>query len=473
MGRADEALAVFADLVARRPNDNRHLTCYGFCLSKHGRREAGEMFARAESVGREAVRLRPDDSRALISLGNVLAEQGKDNEALQAYREAVRLEPDKALPHSSLGVALAAQQTPAKAIAAYPEAIAELHKAIRLDPDDFRSYLNLNWVLGSLGKNDEATAAARHAVCVRPDNAHAHASLARSLYAEGKLEDAVAENRVAIRLQPDNRLARCNLGGVLADLGRIEEGIDAFREAIRVMPYFATSRRNLAELLRQKGDFTGSLAEYRKLREQVSNRPVWSDLSTKMVEEAEQMAVLAPRLPGILKGDDPPRDNTERLVFARMCFDTKRYTTAARLYAKALEFDAGLVQDRKAWHRFKAAWAAALAATGRGKDEPSLDEGQKGRLRGQALVWLKSELADAVASGPAQTRLEEAYYRLLAWRSDGRLAYVREPEALARLPQGERKQWEAFWAEVEAMIKRAAVSGDRSHDFHAEDEDIK
>jgi hypothetical protein len=251
------------------------------------------------------------------------------------------------------------------------------------------------------------------------------------------------------------------------------------------MPYFFSAQRGLPLLLRRKGDFTGSLAEYRKFQEQVLNRPswsdesakkIWSDLSAKWVKETDQMVGLAPRLPGILKGDDRPRDNAERLVFVQMCLDTKRYATAARLYAEALESDPRLVQDREAWHRSGAAWAAALAATGRGKDEPSLDEGQKVRRRDQALVWLKAELADAVASGPAQTRVS-AYWRLCEWRNDDRLACVREPEALAKLPLAERKQWEAFWAEVEAMInamiKRDAASANQSHDFHAENQDIE
>ena len=312
-----------------------------------------------------------------------------------------------------------------------------------------------------MGRNDEATAAYREAVRVRPDNAGAHANLGCSLQTQGKLDEAVAEYREAIRLKPDQGLAQCNLGETLADLGRIEEGIAACREAVRLMPYFTTARENLALALRQQGDFTGSLAEYRKFHELVSNRPGWSDHSGKMVELAERMAVLADRLPGILKGDDRPQDNAERMVFARMCFDTKRYATAARLYAEALESDAGLVRDREARHYYRAACAAALAAAGRGKDDPPPDEGQKVRLRGQALVWLKAELAawaDAVASGPPQTRFE-AFYTLPAWRGDGRLASVREPEALAKLPVAERKEWEAFWAEVEAVIKRAAASG--------------
>ena len=90
-------------------------------------------------------------------------------------------------------------------------------------------------------------------------------------------------------------------------------------------------------------------------------------------------------------------------------------------------------------------------------------------------AWLKAELAawaDAVASGSPQTRFE-VFYTLHAWRRDGHLASVREPEALARLPVAERKEWEAFWAEVEAVIKRAAASGNRSHDLHDEEEDIR
>jgi hypothetical protein len=32
---------------------------------------------------------------------------------------------------------------------------------------------------------------------------------------------------------------------------------------------------------------------------------------------------------------------------------------------------------------------------------------------------------------------------------------VREPDALAKLTQGERKDWQAFWAEVDRVLKKA------------------
>ena len=42
------------------------------------------------------------------------------------------------------------------------------------------------------------------------------------------------------------------------------------------------------------------------------------------------------------------------------------------------------------------------------------------------------------------------------WRSDGDLAGVRGNDALARIPAEERKEWERFWAEVDALIRRAS-----------------
>ena len=43
-----------------------------------------------------------------------------------------------------------------------------------------------------------------------------------------------------------------------------------------------------------------------------------------------------------------PTDDAERLAFAQMCYDTKRYAAAARFWAEALEADPKLGDDRQA-----------------------------------------------------------------------------------------------------------------------------
>ncbi len=42
------------------------------------------------------------------------------------------------------------------------------------------------------------------------------------------------------------------------------------------------------------------------------------------------------------------------------------------------------------------------------------------------------------------------------WRQDTDFAEVRGPEALAKLPEAERQDWQKLWADVEALRTEAA-----------------
>jgi hypothetical protein len=44
------------------------------------------------------------------------------------------------------------------------------------------------------------------------------------------------------------------------------------------------------------------------------------------------------------------------------------------------------------------------------------------------------------------------------WQQDPHLAGIRNREALARLPEGERNACETLWAEVQALLDRTAKS---------------
>jgi hypothetical protein len=169
------------------------------------------------------------------------------------------------------------------------------------------------------------------------------------------------------------------------------------------------------------------------------------------------LAALAERLPAMLKGEDRPNDVPERLVLAQMCYDTKRYAAAARFWAEAMEADPKLGDDRRGGHRYNAACAAALAASGQAKDEPLSGATTTAKLRSQAFDWLKAELAawaKILESGPPEARPAIAQI-LDHWLRDNDLAGIRAAEALAILPEADRKEWQALWAEVEALLRRA------------------
>jgi len=122
-----------------------------------------------------------------------------------------------------------------------------------------------------------------------------------------------------------------------------------------------------------------------------------------------------------------------------------------------MEADPKLGDDRRAGHRYNAACAAALAASGQARDEPPPDDAAKAKLRRQALGWLQAEQAawgKLLESGPPQGRPAIAQ-TLNHWKQDNDLAGIHEAGALAKLPEAEQKEWQAFWADVEALLKRA------------------
>ena len=93
----------------------------------------------------------------------------------------------------------------------------------------------------------------------------------------------------------------------------------------------------------------------------------------ELIASDPRFATLDTRLAAVLNGT-APKDNTERLELAWRAQSTGRYSAAARLWAEALEADPKLADSRQAQHRYNAACAAALAGSGRGKDDPAPDE---------------------------------------------------------------------------------------------------
>ena len=88
--------------------------------------------------------------------------------------------------------------------------------------------------------------------------------------------------------------------------------------------------------------------------------------------------------------------------------------------------------------------------------EPPLDEAAKAKLRAQALAWLKAELsAWKRVSMIVEPGNKELVAKTLAhWKQDADLAGIRDEPELAKLPEAERQEWQALWADVDGLLKR-------------------
>jgi serine/threonine-protein kinase len=95
---------------------------------------------------RQTVRLRnhvPDQ----VMLGNMLAREGRLDEAITSYRRASASEPNYGIAHYNLGTVLLEKGSLNEAVASYREAIASYRRLANLDPASADLHNNLAWVL--------------------------------------------------------------------------------------------------------------------------------------------------------------------------------------------------------------------------------------------------------------------------------------------------------------------------------------
>jgi tetratricopeptide (TPR) repeat protein len=403
-----------------------------------------------------ALALRSDSPGVHLNLGNTLKEKGDLEGAIRRYRAALQIDPMYAQAHNNLGNALCDKGQ-------LDEAIAEFRKAIRLNKDYPEAHNGLGLALHLKGRLDEAIAAYREAIRINKDYPEAHSNLGNALWQKGRLDEAIAEYREAIRLKPDYPEAHYNLGNALHAKGRLDEAIAAYREAIRIKPDYAEAHCNLGHALRLRGEFQKALEELRRGHELGSKDPAWRYPSARWAGECERLVDLEGRLPGFLAGTTTPAGPDERIEVARLCTHKRLNRAAVRFYQEAFAARPSLADNLGAAHRYNAACVAARAGCGRGEDAAKLDDSDRAHLRRQGLTWLRADLvAWSKQLAGDEANLQAAVRQTMRhWLAGTDFAGVRDPKALAKLPEAERQDWQRLWADVEGLLAKAGGKGPR------------
>ncbi len=395
----------------RRPNDLTVLITLGKLAQGGGKERAGD------AIGwfRAAVAARPGSLVGWNQLGVALGSTGDLDGAEAAFREALRLDPNALRAHANLGNVLRLRGDLAGAEAAY-------RGAVRLNPSLHAPHYNLGLIL--LNRRDRAGAEAdlREALRLDPGYAPAHTVLGEALRLRGDLDGAIAHFREVSRINPKNVSAFIVLGNTLLERGDLDEAAAAFREAGRLEPGNQRARSGL--------------------------------------EQAERRLALLTRLPDLAAGRERPTSPAEAVELARLCAtrSQKRYALAVRLYEEAFANDSMLADNLTAGHRLAAARSAALAAAGKDKELTKVEPAERDRLAGQALKWLRADLAQMAAPVKDPKQYRQVWERLTRWKEDPDLAPVRDPASLKAMPPADRRAWKALWADLDALL--AAVSPD-------------
>jgi hypothetical protein len=141
-----------------------------------------------------------------------------------------------------------------------------------------------------------------------------------------------------------------------------------------------------------------------------------------------------------------------------MCQIKRLHATATRAYGEAIAAKPDLVSSPASSVRYNAACAAALAGCGAREDAAQLTDTERAGFRKQSLNWLRADLdawRDLLNKEPDKSRLRVAQ-KMQHWLVDPDFSGVRGPDALGKLPEGERDSWRKLWADVADLLRRTS-----------------
>jgi serine/threonine-protein kinase len=406
-----------------------------------------------DAVGyyRVASALRPGNVRAQSHVGASLMLAKELREGLTHYQTAVTLEPGQGMLRH--GLVLAYYHAPA-----FDQAQAECQKGMDADPEDAWPPFSLGVILALKNRNEEAVPQLRKACGLNPGWALAHYYLGVALERSGRLEEALAAFQDADVLERYSGLVPRRMGHVLKGLGRHEEAIAQFEWVLREFDprnrrrdwgpedssesNSTSARFGLAESLLSLGRFAEAQAAARAALKLPDLHKAHSQAMQRCLAIGEALAPWTAELPALCAGTRQPDDPRTQLLLAEWLYRDRGCPVAAvRCYEAAFAKPA-LAREALGRHRYFAACAAALAGAGRGADADKLTDPEKTALRTKARDWLKAEYDRLKDSKDDLAKVTQE------WQTNADLAAVRDELSLARLPEAERKEWRALWAEV-------------------------
>jgi tetratricopeptide (TPR) repeat protein len=160
----------------------------------HTRKQRDEVIQEVQ----EALRKDPENHEALVLMGNLLAERGQVQAAMESYDRALALEPGNPYVLVQKGLVLERLGHDAEARKAY-------RGALGLDPHD--PFANLRWgaLLLREGKASEAAPYLRRALAVNPQDPEVHLQVARLLLeGEETVPQAILHLKRVLSLSPQH-----------------------------------------------------------------------------------------------------------------------------------------------------------------------------------------------------------------------------------------------------------------------------
>lgn len=223
-----EALAAIKRAIEADPNQSRFLVTQGELYQKVGdQTSAIRSFLEAEKLGDHSPIPVYSIGMSFFALGYHDDLKDYYDRASRHFNIALKLDPHFSKAEFMLGVIDAVQ-------AGLPEAKRHFEKALELDADNAYYHLHYGVLLNRLGDSDQALRQLQEANKLLPSCAPVHLNLGKMYARLGRYAEARSELEVAVKINPNLAEAFYTLGGVYRDLGldtMSKNAFDSFKTA--------------------------------------------------------------------------------------------------------------------------------------------------------------------------------------------------------------------------------------------------
>jgi tetratricopeptide (TPR) repeat protein len=232
----DNAVLCYERALKRNPNDIQ--SYYNLSLV-HNFKGSSDELKKAEDAAQAGLKIKPNEAPLHSSLGNIYADEGRDDSALKEYERAVTINPKDSITRFNLG----ALHFKRKEIQA---AEGEYRATLQIDPKDTEAGQNLAAIYILQNRLDDAEKLNRWVIRERPADEdtleNAYFNLGIIYDRENKLEQALNMYRLALQVTPWDAAAYVNTAVILERLNRRPEALSYWEKYQRLFP--ASRRAN-------------------------------------------------------------------------------------------------------------------------------------------------------------------------------------------------------------------------------------
>jgi tetratricopeptide (TPR) repeat protein len=228
-----------------------------------------------------ATRENPNLISARSLLGDLYKDRGDYSKAADQYESVTELDPYTGRNFYKLGVANHLMQKLQAAITAYVQ-------AIKLDPKDWESHMNVGLVYLALGSKDSAVNNLSEATIINPGAGVAFGNLAIALDAQGRYPEAEAAYKRALELDSEDTAALGNLGKNYMRQKKVDQAVLVLKK-LSEMTDSASARKLYGDSLVMAKRHDEAIKLYRGiLEEDEKYYPALNGMGSAMIAKYEQ-----------------------------------------------------------------------------------------------------------------------------------------------------------------------------------------